>query len=89
MVLFKKLESFESTRPAVVCMNDFFKLALARQAHELENAPPPSAPPSSTAPPSTTPSMPTTPVGVGTAGGAAVAGGGGGGAHSRRSSIRA
>ncbi|CAM9254849.1 unnamed protein product [Ectocarpus sp. 12 AP-2014] len=43
VVLFKKLESFESTRPAVLCMNDFFKLALSRQAHELESAPPETA----------------------------------------------
>lgn len=83
MVLFRKLESFESTRPAVVCMNDFFKLALARQAHELEHASTPT-PSSSTVPPPTA----SAPVGDGTAGGAAVAGGGGGGAHSRRS-IRA
>lgn len=38
-MLFKKLESFESTRPAVLCMNDFFKLALSRQAQELESVP--------------------------------------------------
>lgn len=42
-MLFKKLESFESTRPAVLCMNDFFKLALSRQAQELETAPPETA----------------------------------------------
>lgn len=38
-MLFKKLESFESTRPAVLCMNDFFKLALSRQGQEWENNP--------------------------------------------------
>lgn len=40
MILFKKLESFESTRPAVLCMNDFFKLALSRQGQEWEKASP-------------------------------------------------
>ncbi|CAM9544185.1 unnamed protein product [Ascophyllum nodosum] len=33
--LFTRLESFDSTRPAVGCMNDFFKLALKRQIQDL------------------------------------------------------
>eukprot|EP00904_Undaria_pinnatifida_P005219 jgi/Undpi1/1827/HiC_scaffold_12.g05214.m1 len=45
VALFRKLEFFESTRPAVLCMNDFFKLALSRQAQELEapTTPPPAS----------------------------------------------
>ncbi|CAM9981898.1 unnamed protein product [Scytosiphon promiscuus] len=77
--LFKKLKSFESTRPAVLCMNDFFKLALSRQAHDLENAPP--ATQSAGAAGAAFAGGST---GAG-AGGSAVARGGGGGVNGRRS----
>lgn len=36
VALFKRLEAFDSTRPAVRCMNDFLKLALNRQAQDVD-----------------------------------------------------
>lgn len=35
VTLLQKLERFESTRPAIMCMNDFFQLAYERQRRQL------------------------------------------------------